>query len=79
MYSSGEPTIPEEMTEWMDWSGPQAPGGTSGWKNSLDIKFQRNLAWEVMRFVPNRNQVRIGILHLGKQVRMAATRCPRSF
>lgn len=56
MYSSGEPTILEEMAGWMDWSGPQAPGGTSGWKNSLDFKFQRKLAWGLMRFVPNRNQ-----------------------
>lgn len=24
------------------WPGPQAQGGTSGWKNSLDFKFQRD-------------------------------------
>ena len=79
MCSFGEPTTLEEMGGWMEWSGPQPPGGTSGWKNSLDFKLQRNLAWGVTGFVPNRNHVRTAILCLGKQGWMEATSCPGSF
>lgn len=65
MYSFGEPTIPEEMVGWMDLPGPQAPGGTSSWLNSLDFKLQRNLEWGLTGFVPNRSQVRTEVLGLG--------------
>lgn len=50
--------------EWMDWPGLQGQGGTSGWKNSLDFRFQRDLEWPSDWLWVKQGPLRTGILHL---------------